>query len=352
MNIFTSRSSRLILTLSFLVLLSVQSTAQVPIFSPGMTITCLNSCTSPGGEEVDRVIDQTNFKFLDLNRANTGFIVNTGFSSLANRIEFTTANDFPIRDPADYTLAGSNDGVSWTNIASGTIPCIATRLFARGFSFSNVTFYTWYRVSFADVCGGGGADAMQIAEVQLYVDNTLPIRLISFTSQVNNNNNILLKWNIAQPEEDGVYELQRSTDGRNFISLNTQIGNASRTQFSYIDNYFLAGTTYYRLKMMDKAGQVTYSNIAFIKGGNSKDFSLSVYPSPAVKGSDVQISISNAILEGWQLINTSGITIAQKTNIKITGSTTLQLPETITTGVYYLRIQTDKGVKNQKIIIQ
>jgi hypothetical protein len=343
--------SKKINTLILFIFFALLSNAQTPILSPGMTITCLNSCNSPVGEEVENVIDGTLAKFLDFNILNTGFTVNTASSSVANRIEFTTANDAPERDPINYTLEGSNDGIAWTSITSGTIPCIASRDLARSFSFSNAVSYSWYRVTFPDVCDNGIANSMQIAEVQLYSDNTLPIHLLSFTSLLNSNN-VLLKWELAQPEDDGVYELQRSSNGRNFNTINTQIGDQVKTLFSYSDNYLPGINIYYRLKMSDNAGKITYSNIAFIKGHGSKEISISIYPSPVVKGSNFQISISNATLEGWQLINSSGVILAQKNSIKITGSTTIQLPGAITNGIYYLRIQTDKGIKNQKIIIQ
>lgn len=325
--------------------------AQTPIFSPGMTITCLNGCNS-GGDIVDNVIDGSYAtKFLDFNQVNTGFTVNTNVAAVVtNRIDLTTGNDAANRDPRDYTLEGSNDGSSWTTITSGSLPCVAARGYTHSYTFSNATAYSWYRVSFSTVCDALNSNSMQIAEVQLYSGVLLPIKLISFSSQLKNEN-AELKWSIAEAEEEAEYNLQRSTDGRSFYSINIQRGNMHSTSFNYTDQSVKNGTTYYRLKMTDKEGKITYSNIALVKQGG-KGVSVVVYPNPVQKAGSVQISTDNATLESWKLINAFGTTLVQKNNIRVNGSVTVQLPASLTPGVYYFQFITDKGTHSERIIVQ
>ncbi len=57
--------------------------------------------------------------------------------------------------------------------------------------------------------------------------------------------------------------VERSADGRNFTGITTITADALRCQqpFDYTDNKPLADINYYRLKMTDAYGKVTYSTI-------------------------------------------------------------------------------------------
>lgn len=167
------------------ILFSFMANAQDPIFTPSMSITSYGIVDSPIGEEVDKIIDgDINTKFLDFElNDGMGFTVDLGgLSYTATSIEVTTANDFEVRDPVGYEVFGSNDGITYTSIASGDIPCISDRLFTRTFDFVNDISYMHYRVDYTDACdptGGTGIPSIQVAETQLYEtilginDNTL-----------------------------------------------------------------------------------------------------------------------------------------------------------------------------------
>jgi hypothetical protein len=339
--------------------------AQTPILAPGMAITCLNTCTSNPGETVDNAIDGNSAtKFLDLNIFNTGFEVNTALpGKVATIIQLTTANDFSGRDPFDVTVDGSNDGLSWTNISSGAIPipCDPTRFYTRNFSFSNATAYSWYRVSFSTTCAQSignppytdpeDYNSMQIAEVQLFEAYILPVKLLSFTAQEKNNKGAI-SWKLAQPDDGTLFELQKSNDGVNFTTIYSKTADLNTVEYSFTDQSLLAsGSYYYRLKMVDKLNKLSYSNIALLKTGLAT-VGVTIYPNPIRTGNNIQISTSNTTIESIKLVNNIGQVLMQKENIRVNGSTNLQLPEKLQTGVYYLILNTDKGIRNEKILIQ
>ena len=148
--------------------------AQAPIFDPSMVITEYGIVDSPVGEEVDKIIDgDFNTKFLDFELSDgMGFTVDLGGESkTAISIDLTTANDFPVRDPIDYEVSGSNDGVAFVSVATGSVACIPDRFETRNFSFTNNGDYLYYRINFSAPCdpsGGAGFPSIQLAEVQLY----------------------------------------------------------------------------------------------------------------------------------------------------------------------------------------
>lgn len=126
---------------------------------------------SPAAETAQQVIDQNSeTKFLDFNiQDGMGFEVDLGAgnAAAATSMAFVTANDAPERDPTDYEIFGSNDGMAYTSIATGTIPCVADRFLSRIFTFENTTAYSIYRVNFTGTCNT--STIIQVADVQLFV---------------------------------------------------------------------------------------------------------------------------------------------------------------------------------------
>ncbi|MGH1388396.1 HYR domain-containing protein [Kordia sp.] len=174
------------------------------------TATNFGSVNSPGGEAVQNVIDQnSNTKFLDFNAFDgIGFEVDLlGVSATAIAMEFVTANDAPERDPTNYEISGSNDGMTYTSIATGSLPCVSTRFFSRTFSFTNTNSYTYYRVNFTGTCGTSSIN--QIADVQLFESiGDSPVITCPANITVNNTTgqcDAVVNYNVtANDTEDGM----------------------------------------------------------------------------------------------------------------------------------------------------
>lgn len=167
--------------------------AQEPIFSATSNISSFGSVSSPANETISKIIDgNINTKFLDFNYSDgLGFTVNlNGVQKTAVRMDFTTANDSPARDPMNYQILGSTSGTSYTVIASGTIVCNATRFNTTTYNFSNTTAYTYYRLVFTDQCDTIES-MIQIAEIQLFhstLDNEAFVKSTHFALYPNPNN--------------------------------------------------------------------------------------------------------------------------------------------------------------------
>jgi hypothetical protein len=145
------------------------ASAQTAIFNSSMAITPYGSVNSPGGEMFGNIIDNNiNTKFLDFTSYDgMAFTVFLGSNAkIASSITITTANDVPGRDPKNYEIFGSNDGSSFTSIATGDIGFITSRQFTRKYYFLNSNAYKYYRVNFTNTWEPVGM--MQLAEVQLY----------------------------------------------------------------------------------------------------------------------------------------------------------------------------------------
>jgi hypothetical protein len=184
----------------------------------------------------------------------------------------------------------------------------------------------------------------------IFLNCTLPIKLLSFNASLQNANNARLQWQIATAENGSPYELQRCTDGRSFLPINFQTGNATLAQYGYTDNALPNGTYYYRLKMMDKDGKVTYSNVAVVKVG-SKEQLFSVYPNPVKRGESLQVNLQNITACKIEIINAMG-QIVYRNTAKQTGSIGIPISSSLAPGQYVVSLVSDNKVDVQKILIQ
>ena len=146
----------------------VTTTPLTDVTQPGDPIVA-TSGNSPGNEGAERAIDNLlNTKYLNFDKLNAGFTVTPSVGrTLVQGLTLTSANDAPERDPASFTLEGSDDGINFTLIASNSVPPFPSRAFTQTFSFANNTPYAAYRLLFPTVANPAVAGSMQVVEVEL-----------------------------------------------------------------------------------------------------------------------------------------------------------------------------------------
>ena len=157
----------------------------------GPTYTSLNSTittvfptstNTPAGEEAAKAVDGSgSSKYLNFDRETAGFTVKLSTGRVVKALQFTTANDFELRDPTKFTLYGSNDGVTWTVITEDqpiTLPS-GRGVTINPVTITNTTAYVYYFITFPELksstdpsCANPttqnqilACDSVQIAEV-------------------------------------------------------------------------------------------------------------------------------------------------------------------------------------------
>jgi hypothetical protein len=103
--------------------------------------------------------------FTGRNNTPSGLSISTG-GGIVSGIALTSAHDAPERDPGTYTLSGSNDGSTWTDIASGDVPAFGARFERQAWAIDNDQSYSDYKLIFNTTASSNGC-CMQIAEVEL-----------------------------------------------------------------------------------------------------------------------------------------------------------------------------------------
>lgn len=184
------------------------------------------------------------------------------------------------------------------------------------------------------------------------ISYTLPVSITSFTAQ-RNNGLTRLSWAVSNETNVVNYELQRSDDGVNFYSVYTQLpyNTNSNSLYSYDDNRTLKGTAFYRLKVNEAGGRISYSAIVTISANNSGrllyvmtnpvDARIDLYADAAVKG-----------IYNYTITNTSGqVMQAGLVDIKNTGIYSIPVKPAISSGAYILLMQNGTN-RLQKTIVR
>jgi hypothetical protein len=112
------------------------------------------SSNTPIGEEAPNAIDgNTSNKYLNFDKETAGFTVKLSEGKAVKALQFTTANDFELRDPTKFTLYGSNDGITWTIVVENqdiTLPS-ARNTTTDPVTITNSTAYVYYFIVFPEL---------------------------------------------------------------------------------------------------------------------------------------------------------------------------------------------------------
>lgn len=175
----------------------------------------------------------------------------------------------------------------------------------------------------------------------------VPVKLTNFSLNSTGVNSCQLKWNTQNEQGGTKYTVQRSFDSRNFSDLTTFIGKGNNTNsYNYTDNTLQQGITYYRLKITEVVGKITYSEIALVK--NQPKTAVSIYPNP-VSG-EFKVTIPDQFLPAKVMMyNAVGKAVYTTSTVQSTLSINEQLPK----GVYAVRITgNNNATVTQTVIIK
>ncbi len=130
-----------------------------------------------------------------------------------------------------------------------------------------------------------------IWDFKVALQPALPVELASFEVEMVDNKRVRLDWRTLSETNNQYFEIQKSTDGRSFETIekvNGQGTSSDATAYFYIDENPFLGINYYRLNQVDFDGQSEYSEIRSVKF-EDKVQEIIVYPNPVNKGGDFEI---------------------------------------------------------------
>ena len=172
--------------------------------------------------------------------------------------------------------------------------------------------------------------------------NDLPLTLLDFTA-VAVKKSVALNW-ITREEKNVIrYEIEKSSDGRNFTWLATENSLNSQSLHSYrsTDNNPVDGWNYYRLKVTDQQNKISYSSV--VRAWIGKNNEITVYPNPAQKEIKINLPFQSSTTE-ISIVNSGGQVVRQVRCNQL--SLTINI-ETLNSGLYFIYLR-----NNQQAIVQ
>ena len=185
--------------------------------------------------------------------------------------------------------------------------------------------------------------------------STLPVELVQFVATRNPDQTIRLSWATAQEINSASFDVERSAD---LVSW-TIIGNvkakgyaSTTTNYSYNDEFPLAGTGYYRLKMIDLDGKYLYSKILTVSSDNMSQ-PLVVYSNPFSDAIRVKVNVDRAENLTLTVSDIIGKTyLKQSYNAQAGDNLITLVPAGAASGMYILHIQGNTYAQTVKLAKQ
>lgn len=155
--------------------------------------------------------------------------------------------------------------------------------------------------------------------------SALPVTLVAFDAE-KEGRSVRLSWKTSLETNSDFFEIQRSRDAKNWKGLDrVQAAGESSQQatYGYTDAEPMAGTGYYRLKMVDRDGTFAFSQIRKVACDGAD---LVVFPNPAGDRLEMdvkdwskvtKVSVLNAA--GGVVKETAGARGAKEKHILLTG---------------------------------
>ncbi|MEO5892083.1 MAG: hypothetical protein ABIQ31_17680 [Ferruginibacter sp.] len=168
---------------------------------------------------------------------------------------------------------------------------------------------------------------------------------------------IAVKWNVENQLNIRQYEVEKSTDGANFVKVNTQaVAGASGSSgvYNWLDKQAVAGDNFYRIRNVDIDGRMGYSKIVKVNM-SSLAGSLAIYPNP-VTGGTINLQLTNMARGKYniRLVNALGqlVLVKEFNHAGATAVEKIMLPNKLAKGIYNLEIiDTDKRRTNMIVSV-
>lgn len=185
------------------------------------------------------------------------------------------------------------------------------------------------------------------------ISGNIPVELTSFSAS-QYENKVELNWVTASEKNNLGFEIERSSDGKQFIKIGFVSGNGTTLQlssYSFIDENLQSNIYYYRLKQIDFDGTFEYSKMIYVAIGVPAFFSLSQnYPNPFNPATTIGFTLPEQTKVSLKIYNILGSEVADVLNeVKDAGSHAINFDAgQLSSGVYIYKLSTGSGKSMSK----
>lgn len=281
-----------------------------------------------------------------------------------DRYEFTDANGIRVGNYKDIIFTNITPVGTWTadfyeaiknplTLQSGfTQTDRPIRLWAADLSELGITAtnYTQIKNFKINLCGNSDVAFVAYNNKSLNFQGALPVQYSFFKGSIADGN-VQLSWQTVSEQNAGKYIIERSTDGRTFTAIDSVAARnkAAANNYTYIERNIVSGSSFYRLRQIDKDGTVTLSTIIKIENTPATSI-MRTYPNPA---KDILYVEYPAATDATHIYmhNASGILVSEVQPQKGSTRTKIDISH-LTAGVYFLNYQNAGQKAVQRLVVE
>lgn len=174
----------------------------------------------------------------------------------------------------------------------------------------------------------------------------MPVELLFFKAEKHGEKSVLCSWETATEINNDHFEVEAARDHGGelvFEIIGTVQGSGTSSishSYSFLDEHPMTGMNYYRLRQVDYDGTAGYSKMVVVQFNSGRKFDiLATSPNPFVAnpvmylqtetGGALVVQVENAI---GQIVYRNELMLS-----KGSSSLVLSLPETLSSGLYFVR---------------
>lgn len=189
----------------------------------------------------------------------------------------------------------------------------------------------------------------------------LPVTLVDFNAQWQTGGTVGLTWEVQDGLNTNHFDIQRSAEGVSWQTIGKvdASGSSVATDYSYTDADPLPGQDYYRLQLVDDAGDDTYSTVKVVS--KSSDNGITIFPNPATDHINVSFGasgVSGSLGASGQsgpvsirLMNATGQVLLQESVAQPAGETITLPTAGYPAGSYLVQVLAAGEVKKSGIVL-
>lgn len=184
----------------------------------------------------------------------------------------------------------------------------------------------------------------------------VPVELISFTADVNENN-ITLNWSTATETNNQGFDVERFVESLKWEKIGFVQGSGTTTElrsYSFVDENVTEGKYSYRLKQIDFDGSFEYSDVVEIEVGTPNQYSLEQnYPNPFNPTTRISYSIKEKGLVTLRVFDILGNEVRTLVNEEQdAGNYKVEFSATsFASGIYFYSLQSGEFLSTKKMIL-
>ena len=218
-----------------------------------------------------------------------------------------------------------------------------------GVIYSKITSFT-VRIGLDNQQNGATTRQRSVYFQRFFFANSfLPIKnLTSFAGTRKNDNSVVLNWTMNTGHDYTTAIVEKSLNGSGFTAIG-ETAMSNKTFANFTDNSGVAASVYYRLKMIEKSGKISYSSVLFIRGNAAAK--LAIYPSIATENANISYQTTKAGPVTVNLFDLNGRIVMKKSMNTEAGLNTISLNglSALSAGQYVVVVRSAESTNTQRI---